>query len=54
MSSIFIALIAAVILNIIVVVVAWKWPMRARYFALAELVVLLYFVYTLLRGIAGV
>ncbi len=42
MSMLFIALIAAVVLNVIVVVVAWKWPVRARYFALAELIVLLY------------
>ncbi len=42
MPNLFIILIVATILNVIVVVVAWKWPVRARYFALAELIVLLY------------
>ncbi len=42
MISLFVALIVALILNVVVVVVAWKWPTRARYFALAELLVLVY------------
>ncbi len=52
MSMLFIAFILAVILNVVVVVVAWKWPMRARYFALAELAALLYFVYMLFDAIS--
>ena len=53
MSSLFLALIAALILNIIVVVVAWKWPTRARYFALAELIVLVYLIYLLYGALFG-
>ncbi len=53
MSTLFIALIAAVILNVVVVVVAWKWPMRARYFALAELLVLVYIGVILYQALFG-
>ena len=53
MNPVFIALIVAVILNVVVVVVAWIWPRRARYFALAELLVLAYVIYSIVRSLAA-